>query len=493
MASTPLGSGTRPAPQWWWLGGAVVAVLAARTTSAALTAVLPELVAQGIADFASLRWLVNLGGLLFAVLVAAGALAGELLGHVRVQLVGLACFTLASLLGALAGDRTLLLVALAGQGAGVALAAPQVVGYARRHFGPVQRALAYALFALAFVAGPALGGPVNLWLAPRAGWHALFWLLVAVGVVAAGTAVPLLREPVAPGFDPYGTLVALLVTLGALAVMYPLSAQEPAEWPAWYAVALALGIVLFLGALVLDALRRGGRAGWAAGLGAPLVALLASAGAAHLGMLAFYTQLTSGQSASSAALLGVPLVAGALLGTGAALPLLVWVDGRVAVIAGTVLIAASATVQLLVLDTSPEALHSGLLALDATAIGLGLTPVVAGLVRDAPSPTRTGPGPVLAALLLGTAGGVAVSEALASTASLVATSYQGESVPARLHDATGSVLAIAIGLLLGAAVLALFLAPRGTELAMGPAGTPADGKADDEADAEAGAMNTGGT
>jgi MFS family permease len=460
MVSSPAGSRTRSAGHWWWLGGTVLAVLAARTPGSALSAVLPDLLAQGIVDFASLRWLVNLGVLLFAVGVAAGALAGELLGHVRVQLAGLACFTLASLLGAVAGNRTLLLLAVAGQGAGAALVVPQLVGYARRHLGPVDRAFAYALFALAFLAGPALGAPVNLWLTPRAGWHALFWLLAAVGLVAAGTAAPLLREPVPVRFDPYGTLVALLVTSGAIGVMLPLTAREPSDWPDWYRVPLALGILLLLGALALDARRRGVRAG----LGAPLVALLTTAGAAHLPMLEFYVQLASGQSAGSAALLGVPLVAGALLGTGAALLLLVWVDGRVAVVAGTVLAAAGAALELVVLDTKAQALHSGLLALDATAIGLGLTPVLAGLVRDAPLPTRTGPGAVFTALLIGTAGGAALDEALASSANAAANAVQVAAIPDRLHDATGAVLAIAIGLLLGAAVLAPFLAPRGAEL-----------------------------
>src|SRR2546423_11096900 len=131
-------AGSRTGWRWPWRIGTAALVFAAGTVSAGLTAVWSDLVAREVVGFTDLRWLVGAGPLAFGVLVVAGALAGDALGHVRVQFVGAVLFAAASVLAALAGGRAPLLAAVTVQGIGAALGVPQAVGYARAHLPAVE-------------------------------------------------------------------------------------------------------------------------------------------------------------------------------------------------------------------------------------------------------------------------------------------------------------------------------------------------------------------
>jgi hypothetical protein len=186
---------------------------------------------------------------------------------------------------------------------------------------------------------------LNLTLIERVDQRTLFWILTLAGALSAAAGAGLVRQRVSVRPDPVGLLVALLATGGALGILLPLTARDVTGWPAWFAVPVGLGVLLFAGCLVLD----GNRRGWRPGLGAPLIALLVMAGAGHLAMLDIYLEVAGGQSAHSVALLGVPLAAGAVLGAGTAVMLATWVDGRIAVAAGAALMALGLVVPLVVL------------------------------------------------------------------------------------------------------------------------------------------------
>ena len=486
-------------------------VFAAGTVGGAVGLLLPELVSLGVVDGGNARLAIGIGALTFGVLVTAGAVAGDLLGHVRVQFVGAVLFTVASLGAATTTNPWVFLVALAVQGAGAALAVPAVVGYARAQLPAIERAVGYALFALAFVAGPPLGVLLNQELVENVDWHALFWILTGAGALAAGTGVGLLRQRIPVRIDPARLLVALLATGGALGILLPLTGWDVTTWPAWVAVPVGLGVLLFAGCLVLE----GNRQGWRPGLGAPLIALLVTAGAAHLTILVIYLEVVAGESAHSVALLGYPIAACAVLGAGTAVVLAMWVDGRIAVAAGAALMALGMIVPLIVLIADPASLRTGLVALDAAAGGLGLTLVIATLMRRGqlrgtgqpsagqpsgwpaiagqpggwpaiagqpgagqpgagqPSAWRpsvwrpsAGPGPVFAALAIGTASAGALSSLLfdRQQRQLPYGSLLGGGLSSMRNTAV-SVMIASIALLAGAVILALLLGPRGTESA----------------------------
>jgi MFS family permease len=98
----------------------LMVVLDATITNIALPAIQTDL---GVFD-ANLAWVVNSYALAFGGLLLLGGKAGDLFGRRTMFQVGIAVFTLASLLGGLAPNESLLIGARVLQGVGAALAAP---------------------------------------------------------------------------------------------------------------------------------------------------------------------------------------------------------------------------------------------------------------------------------------------------------------------------------------------------------------------------------
>ena len=76
---------------------------------------------------ASLSWVVNAYMLAFGGLLLTGGRLGDVFGRLRVFEIGLAIFTVSSLLGGLAPTPELLIAARTSQGVGAALASPGVL------------------------------------------------------------------------------------------------------------------------------------------------------------------------------------------------------------------------------------------------------------------------------------------------------------------------------------------------------------------------------
>src|SRR6188768_2185587 len=73
---------------------------------------------------AGLAWVVDAYTLAYAGLLLVGGRAGDLFGHRRTLMAGIAVFTLSSAVAGLAQESAVLLAARAGQGVGAALATP---------------------------------------------------------------------------------------------------------------------------------------------------------------------------------------------------------------------------------------------------------------------------------------------------------------------------------------------------------------------------------
>jgi EmrB/QacA subfamily drug resistance transporter len=135
------------------------------------------------AGLAGLEWTVNAYTLTFAVLLLSAAAVGERFGRRRIFVLGIALFTGASALAALAPSIGVLVAARAIQGAGGAMIMPLSLTLLSAAVPPERRNVALGIWGAiggaAVAIGPLVGGAVTTgW-----SWQYIFWLNVPVGLV----------------------------------------------------------------------------------------------------------------------------------------------------------------------------------------------------------------------------------------------------------------------------------------------------------------------
>lgn len=144
---------------------------------------LPTLAQQLGLSLSEMQWVVSLYGLTFAALLLLGGSLCDRVGARRIFSIGMTLFLLASVLGGLAQDGSLLLIARGGQGIAAALLQPAVLALmAQRFHGEAhRRALAIwsAIGALGLVAGAILGGVLT-----ALNWRTIFFLNLPLGLLA---------------------------------------------------------------------------------------------------------------------------------------------------------------------------------------------------------------------------------------------------------------------------------------------------------------------
>src|SRR5487761_104076 len=243
------------------LAGQFMAVLDATIVNVAAPSIHADLHASG----AGLQLIVAGYTIAYAVLLVTGARLGDILGHRRGDLGGVALFTLASLGCGLAPTTGALIALRFIQGIGAATMIPQILSLIQRTYtAPGPRARAMSLYATVISGGAVLGQILGGLLVSAdlfgSSWRPVFLVNVPVGllVLAFGRQLPAGR------FDGIRTLdlpgLAVL-TPAVLALVLPLVLGQPLGWPVWGWILLAASVALFalLGSVEHRVAARGGQ------------------------------------------------------------------------------------------------------------------------------------------------------------------------------------------------------------------------------------------
>jgi EmrB/QacA subfamily drug resistance transporter len=196
-----------------------------------------------------LQWMVGGYALTFAIGLITGARLGDIYGRRRLFLLGLAGFTVASILCGAAPSTGALIAARLVQGLFAAILIPQGFGIIRQVFPPDELGKAFGLFGpvigLSAVLGPVLGGAlVDLDLL-GAGWRTIFLVNVPLGLAALAAGSRLLPESRAEHAPTLDLAGAALVSVAAALLIYPLIQGRELGWPAWTYASMAAGIAGF--------------------------------------------------------------------------------------------------------------------------------------------------------------------------------------------------------------------------------------------------------
>ncbi len=202
-----------------------------------------------------LQWMVTAYLLMSGGGLLLGGRVADLLPRRRVFMTGMLVFTTASLLSGFASSAGELIAARGAQGVGAALMTPAALSLIMTTYQGSQRSRGLALWGaiggLGIAAGVVVGGALTTW----AGWQAIFWVNVPIGVVTlvvAAHALP--RESVASRslaqFDVAG---AVTVVTGLGVLMLAISGSEAHGWTSFRTLAeLALAGVLLVGFVLVE-------------------------------------------------------------------------------------------------------------------------------------------------------------------------------------------------------------------------------------------------
>jgi EmrB/QacA subfamily drug resistance transporter len=206
-----------------------IAMFMAQLDNLVVSIALPSIRTSLHAGLSGLQWTVSAYTLTFAVFLLTGSTLGDRFGRRRLFIAGLAVFTAASVVSALAPNIGVLIAARAIQGLGGAVIVPLSLTLLSASVKPEKRGAAVgawgAIGGLAIALGPVIGGAV----VEASSWQWIFWLNVPLGIVLLPLAYFGLTESRGPvrKLDIVGTV---LVTGGLLGLVLGLIRGGDIGW-----------------------------------------------------------------------------------------------------------------------------------------------------------------------------------------------------------------------------------------------------------------------
>src|SRR5512132_1393378 len=171
------------ASKWWTLAAVSFGLLMIMLENTVVNVAVQSIAGDLQVDLSELEWIVTGYALTFASLMLTGGKLADLMGRRLIFIVGLAIFTLSSLVCGLASSGELLIGARVVQGAGAARRSPATLSISAATCPPRQRGTAIGIWAgvsaLALAIGPLVGGL----LTEKVSWSWIFFINIPIGVL----------------------------------------------------------------------------------------------------------------------------------------------------------------------------------------------------------------------------------------------------------------------------------------------------------------------
>jgi EmrB/QacA subfamily drug resistance transporter len=201
----------------------------------------------------NLQWIVSGYSLTFGGFLLLGGRMGDLLGRRRLFMVGLALFSITSLVAGLSTSSAMLIGARVAQGAAGAILSPSVFSITSVTFEEgAERNKALGVLGAISGAGAAIGVILGGVLTQYAGWEWIFFVNVPIGLITLVLVPRVVRESHAEGmarhFDAIG---AFTVTAGLMLFVYALTRTNQVGWSSLETILEFVGSVVLIVAFVL--------------------------------------------------------------------------------------------------------------------------------------------------------------------------------------------------------------------------------------------------
>jgi EmrB/QacA subfamily drug resistance transporter len=203
----------------------------------------------------SLQWVITAYSILFGGVLMLGGRLSDLLGRRRLFVIGLALFSVSSLLDGLAWSEPSLIVFRALQGLGAALVSPAALSILTTTFQEGrERNVALGVWGAVSGSGGAVGVLLGGVLTSGLGWSWIFFVNVPVGVAVIAATPFLLHESVAAlGHRHFDFAGAASITAGLMLLVYAMTHAAQHGWGTTETIVLiALSVALIGGFFAIE-------------------------------------------------------------------------------------------------------------------------------------------------------------------------------------------------------------------------------------------------
>jgi EmrB/QacA subfamily drug resistance transporter len=239
--------------KWWTLIAVCAGIFMLLLDVTIVIVAQPSIQAGLHASFSDVQWTLDAYALtLAALLLTSGSLADRY-GRKLLFSIGLAIFTLGSLLCGLAANPLMLILSRSGQGIGGAMMFATSLALLGNSFRGRERGVAFgvwgAVVGISTALGPVLGGVITTdW-----DWRGIFLVNVPVGVFALAVTVWKVAESRSPHPAPPDWAGFALLTAGLIGLVYGLIRAGENTWSdPGVIICLAAGAVLLAAFLVVE-------------------------------------------------------------------------------------------------------------------------------------------------------------------------------------------------------------------------------------------------
>jgi EmrB/QacA subfamily drug resistance transporter len=241
--------------RWIVLGLIVMAQFMVVLDVAIVNVALPSIKTSLHFSQVNLQWVITAYSILFGGVLMLGGRLSDLLGRRRLFAIGLALFTVSSLLDGLAWSEASLIAFRALQGLGAAFVAPAALSILTTTFQEGrERNIALGIWGAVAGSGGAVGVLLGGVLTSGLGWSWIFFVNVPVGIAVLAATPFLLRESVAGlGHRHFDFAGAAAITAGLMLLVYAMTRAAEHGWGSTESIGLiALAVALIAGFFVIE-------------------------------------------------------------------------------------------------------------------------------------------------------------------------------------------------------------------------------------------------
>ncbi len=183
-----------PSYKWWVLINVMMGTFMVVLDSTIVDVSLAKIMATFGIGIDMVKWVATAYLLVFAAVLPTSGWIADHFGYKRTYTLGLALFTVGSLLCSISWNEMALILFRVVQGAGGGLLMPVGMAIVTREFPPEKRGLALGFWGIAAAASVSLGPTLGGYLIDNFAWHSIFDINVPVGSVGIFATIVIQRE-----------------------------------------------------------------------------------------------------------------------------------------------------------------------------------------------------------------------------------------------------------------------------------------------------------